>query len=74
MVDHQEQTRVSNLIYPGDPGFAEILAYTPPPTPTPHEFFVGKGLQQILTPVDEREFIEYIFGGEYDAYCEELDD
>ena len=61
------------LLYPGDPGFYEILHSAPPPgwANTVNSDFSGcmavRENSLLLTPLTPEEEKEYLYGGEYDA-------
>lgn len=69
------------LLLPGEPGFAEILAYTPPPNwrevaardGTSYAYVAEPG-SALLRAVGMAELEEYLEGGEYDDRLAELDD
>lgn len=69
------------LLLPGEPGFAEILAYTPPPNwrdvaarDGNSYAYVAEPGSAILRAVGMAELDEYLEGGEYDERLAEIED
>lgn len=66
------------LILPGDPGFYETLATPPPgwrnqiPSSNNAYFIVRQGCN-LLQPVSEQEYLEYVEGGEFDERWDEIE-
>lgn len=68
---------MSNLIYPGDPSFYQILHSTPPPNwretanrDQNYVYLCPDPFTGILTPATEKEAEEYCLGGAYDEWDE----
>ncbi|MGG6296303.1 hypothetical protein ACQ4M4_18085 [Leptolyngbya sp. AN02str] len=54
-----------SIFLPGDAGFYETLAITPPDPLCEHNFVVRSG-SLVAEPVSDDELEEYLLGGEYD--------